>query len=157
MRRGNYLLLRQFEVQAKLRASMQVKVSTLFGLRGEYSERHVVLVPREPPPDTGTGSTRRVIHSQLLLFKDHRAAQPECKLWTDGASMARDGDRYLLKLHPSHKKPVNVRFETDGGNLICIAFKPSAHAGHEQQVCSICIAFKPSAHAGHEQQVRPET
>lgn len=140
MRRQNVHMLREFERLAKLRACMQVKVSTMLGLRGDYQERHVVLVPREPLPDpsphvsAAASSAPRVIHSQLLIFRSHLAAVPECKLWTDGASMAREGDKWVLRLHQNHKRPVHVRLEMDSNGLFCISFKRSHHAGHEQQV-----------------------
>jgi hypothetical protein len=131
MRRDNVSLLRAFEHRAKFGACMQVKASAFLGMRVEYQERHVVLIPREPP--FSATPQQRIIHSQLLIFRNHMAAQPESKIWTDGASMLREGDTFLLKLHHSHSRPSNVRVEVDKAGLFCVSFRNSHHPGHAQQ------------------------
>jgi hypothetical protein len=147
MRRDNRAMLRQFEPLAKFSANVQVKVSQLLGFRGAYEERHVVLAPREPPLDTQQRA--RIIHSQLLIFASHVATQPLCKLWTDGASMSCEGDKFTLRLHHTHTKPINVRVEVDENNLFCVCFRASAMPGHENQVHRLASIVNHTLRAAH--------
>ena len=164
MRRASMDLIRHFTPRAKFSANIQVKESTMLGFRGEYRERHMVLAPREPLLDTAQAQGPRTIHTQLLIFASHLEPRPTCKLWTDGASMTREHDKFLLHLHHTHAKPINVRVDVDPSNLFCVCFRASQVAGHEAQLerlSSIVNSTLRAAHGhspgqpAHGEQLRP--
>ena len=149
MRHDKADLKRLFEPRAKFAAHVQVKESGFLGLRGEYQERYAVLVPREPPIDAP--SSARIIHSQLLLYTTHIAAQPRTKLWTDGASMEFVGDKYHLKLHHTHAKPASVRVDIDEGNNFNVCFRASAMDGHAREVHRLASIINATLRASQGQ------
>ena len=108
----------------------------------------MVLVPREPLLDIAEQSAR-VIHSQLLIFGNHLECAPRCKLWTDGARMVLVSDKYHLKLHHTHSKPINVRLEVDEANLFCVCLRASAVAGHSDQVHRLASIINSTMRAAH--------